>query len=79
MERGSLPKLRHERGKRRQDCQHPHHHQVGFARANRFIFATDPKFFTIETAGLGRFLHDRPARRIPAKPVQSPRLLTPNF
>jgi hypothetical protein len=45
----------------------------------QFIFAADPKRFTIETAGLGRFLHDRALRWIPAKPVQSPPLLTPNF
>jgi hypothetical protein len=45
----------------------------------QFIFAADPKRFTIETAGLGRFLHDRAVRWIPAKPVQSPPLLTPNF
>jgi hypothetical protein len=37
------------------------------------------KCFTIETAGLGRFLHDRAVRWIPAKPVQLPPLLTPNF
>jgi hypothetical protein len=72
-------KLRHERGKRRQDCQYPRHHQVAFVRENDLLFAADPKCFTIETAGGGRFLHDRAARWIPAKPVQSPPLLTPNF
>jgi Endosomal/lysosomal potassium channel TMEM175 len=72
-------KLRHERGKRRQDCQYPRHHQVAFVRENDLFFAADPKCFTIETAGLVRSLHDRAVRWIPAKPVQSPPLLTPNF
>src|SRR5207247_2332686 len=34
----SRRKLHHERGERRQDCQHPLHHQVAFVRAKRFIF-----------------------------------------
>jgi len=29
-------KLRHERGKRRKDCQYPRYHQVASARENRF-------------------------------------------
>jgi hypothetical protein len=48
-------------------------------RENDLFFAADPKGFTIETAGLGRFLHDHAVGRIPAKPAQSPLLLTPNF
>jgi hypothetical protein len=48
-------------------------------RENDLFFAADPKYFTIETAGLGRFLHNRAVRWIAAKPVQSPPLLTPNF
>ena len=72
-------KLRHERGKRRQDCQYPRHHQVALARENDLFSRPIRRCFTIETAGLSRFLHDRAARWIPAKPVQSPPLLTPNF
>ena len=72
-------KLRHERGQRRQDGQYPRHHQVAFVRENELFFATEPKCFTIETAGLGRFLHDRAVGWISAKPVQSLPLLTPNF
>jgi hypothetical protein len=48
-------------------------------RENDLFFATDPKRFTIETAGLGRFLHDHAGRWIQAKTVQSPLLPTPNF
>jgi len=52
---------------------------VAFVRENDLFFAADPKCFTIETAGLGRFLRDRAVRWIPTKPVQLPPLLTPNF
>ena len=31
--------LRRERGKRRQDCQYPRHHQVAFARAKTIYFS----------------------------------------
>jgi hypothetical protein len=79
MERARCRKLRRERGKRRQDCQYPRHHQVAFVRENDLFFAADPKYFTIETPGLGRFLRDHAVRWIPVTPVQSRPLLTPNF
>ncbi len=40
-------KLRHERGKRRQDCQYPRRHQVAFIRENDLFFAADSKCFAI--------------------------------
>jgi hypothetical protein len=39
--------LHHERGKRRQACRYPRHHQVAFMRENDLFFAADPKYFTM--------------------------------
>ena len=50
-------KLRRERGKRRQDCQYPRHHQVAFAARKRFFFAAIRRV-SIET----QLLFSRPCR-----------------
>ena len=48
-------KLSHERGKRRQNCQYPLHHQVVFAARSDSFFASDPNFaFSSFRAGPAR-------------------------
>jgi hypothetical protein len=49
-------------------------------RENDLFFAADPKCFTIEAAGLGRFLHRHAVTSIRAKPLRQSRpLLTQKF